>query len=159
MFNLLKKENQVKTMVMAEKNLIAKAEMVIDATADEVWEALLDPEKIKKYMFGATVQSDWKKGSKIVWKGEWKDKPYEDKGEILTIEPKKRLQYSHFSPLSGLEDQPENYHTVTITLEEEGSKTKVALSQDKNATEKGRDESQKNWENMLKGLKTVVEQA
>lgn len=143
---------------MLEKNLTAKAEVVVNATRAQVWDALVNPQKIKQYMFGTSVQSDWTVGSKIVWKGEWKGKPYEDKGKILAIEPNERLQYSHFSPLSGLADEPENYHNVTIALEDEGKQTRIALSQDKNATEKARAESQKNWENMLKGLKTVVEQ-
>jgi hypothetical protein len=43
-------------------------------------------------------------------------KAYEDKGKILRFEPRKSLQYSHFSPLSGLHDNPENYHIVTIDL-------------------------------------------
>jgi hypothetical protein len=34
---------------------------------------------------------------------------------------------------------------------------RVDLSQDKNKTERARDESQRNWEIMLAGLKKVVE--
>jgi uncharacterized protein YndB with AHSA1/START domain len=143
---------------MENKNLIAKAEVTIHATLDQVWAALVDPAIIKKYMFGAVVRSDWKKGSSIIWEGDWKGKKYEDKGEIINIEPNKELQYTHFSPLSGLEDKPENYHTVTIRLSATGAQTKVVLEQDKNATEKGQQESQKNWEQMLRSLKDVVEQ-
>ena len=84
---------------MITANNIAKAETTINASADKVWNALTDPELIKKYMFGTTVISDWKEGSKIIWKGEWEGKTYEDKGKILRFEPKKNLQYSHFSPL------------------------------------------------------------
>ncbi|ACU03992.1 SRPBCC family protein [Pedobacter heparinus] len=142
---------------MGTQNLIAKAEVLIAASTAEVWQALIDPALIKKYMFGTTVQSDWKKGSKITWQGEWKGKKYEDKGEITAIEPNKVLQYTHFSPLSGLEDKPENYHTVTIGLSAENDQTKVVLTQDKNLSEKGQQESQKNWENMLQSLKEVVE--
>ena len=74
----------------------------------------MDPEAIRRYMFGTTVVSDWKEGGPIVWKGEWKGKAYEDKGVILRLEPERILQYSHFSPQSGLPDTPENHHTVTI---------------------------------------------
>jgi len=35
---------------------------------------------------------------------------------ILKLEPLQTLKYSHFSPLSGLTDKPENYHTVTVEL-------------------------------------------
>lgn len=106
----------------------------------------------------ATVESDWKKGSKITWKGEIKGKKYEDKGEILEIAPKKKLAYTHLSSTSGEEDVPENYHTVTVTLSGDNQQTTVSLSQDKNKTEKAKDESQKNWKMMLDGLKKVVEE-
>ncbi|HEY2723022.1 MAG TPA: SRPBCC domain-containing protein [Chitinophagaceae bacterium] len=143
---------------MESKNLIAISETIINAPVEEVWEALVSPAEIKKYMFNTTVVSDWKRGSKIVWKGDWKGKPYEDKGEILEIHPKKRLQYSHFSPLGGQIDAPENYHIVTIDLEEDKNKTKISLSQDKNPTEEAKMESEKNWTMMLSGLKTLLEE-
>src|SRR6187399_1192874 len=103
---------------MSSEKYVAKAQAIINANTAKVWNALTNPEMIKKYMFGATVISDWKEGSKIIWKGEWEGKSYEDKGKILRFEPEKSLQYSHFSPLSGLHDNPENYHIVTIDLEE-----------------------------------------
>ena len=137
---------------------IAKAETTINAPIEKVWNALTDPGKISKYMFGTTVISDWKEGSKIVWKGEWEGKTYEDKGKILLFEPKKSLQYSHFSPLSGLSDSPENYHIVTIDLEEKDKQTIVTLTQTNNADEKTKDDSEKNWKMMLASLKKLLEE-
>jgi len=137
---------------------IVRTEIKINASADEVWDALINPETIKKYMFGATVASDWKIGSKIIWKGEWQGKPYEDKGKILQFVPKKKLQYSHFSPLSGLPDIPENYHTVSIILSEEEEETVVTLIQDNNETEEAKEHSEKNWKMMLSGLKKKLEE-
>jgi uncharacterized protein YndB with AHSA1/START domain len=144
---------------MISANNIAKAETTINASADKVWTALTDPEKIKKYMFGTTVVSDWKEGGKIVWKGEWEGKSYEDKGKILILEPKKKLQYSHFSPLTGLEDIPENYHIVTIDLTEKDGQTTVTLTQGNNADEKTKDHSEKNWKMMLASLKKLLEES
>ena len=139
------------------KPIIARASTTIDAPPAKVWSALVTPDTIKQYMFGATVISDWKEGSPIVWKGEWQGKPYEDKGAILRLEPERLLQYSHFSPLSGLPDAPDSYHTVTIELSPEAPGTRVILSQDNNATEQARQHSQKNWETMLAGLKKLLE--
>ena|SRR5580765_814020 len=144
---------------MITANNIAKAETTIEASADKVWNALTDPGIIKKYMFGTTVISDWKEGSKIIWKGEWEGKAYEDKGKILLLEPKKSLQYSHFSPLSGLSDSPENYHIVTIDLEEKDKQTIVTLTQTNNADEKTKDHSEKNWKMMLGSLKKLLEES
>jgi uncharacterized protein YndB with AHSA1/START domain len=139
------------------KKLVAQASTTVSATAQKVWNALVDPALVNQYMFGATVVSEWKKGSTIVWKGNWKGKPYEDKGVILDIAPQKRLQYTHFSPLTGQPDAPENYHTVTIELSPAGNGTRLVLSQDNNATEEERDHSAKNWDMMLAAIKKLVE--
>jgi uncharacterized protein YndB with AHSA1/START domain len=141
-----------------EKNLIAKSSVVISAQSATVWKALVNPEAIKQYMFGTTVVSDWREGSPIIWKGEWQGKAYEDKGVILQLKPERTLQYSHFSPLSGLPDKPENYHTVTVELSDENNQTRVSLTQDKNATEEERADSEKNWGMMLGALKKFLEQ-
>ena len=139
------------------QDLIAKASVTVDAATQKVWEALINPEQIKQYMFGTTVKSDWAEGSPITWKGEWEGKSYEDKGTLLKVEPGEVLQYSHFSPLSGMPDEPESYHTVTIQLSKDGDQTRVSLEQDKNSSEEERDHSQKNWESMLQELKKLLE--
>jgi len=137
--------------------MIAKASITIDAPAEKVWSALTDRAAIKQYMFGTNVETDWVEGSPITWKGEWQGKAYEDKGEIRKVDPHRLLQYTHFSPLSGLPDKPENYHIVTIGLIERDSRTEVALSQDNNPTEEARAHSEKNWQTMLEALKQHVE--
>lgn len=136
---------------------IAKASVTINATSAKVWEALTNPEIIKQYMFGSEVVSDWKPGSSIIWKGVWKDKPYEDKGQILKIEPGKLLQVTHFSPLSGVPDIPENYHALTYELSGNGEQTELTLSQDNNANEEEMKHSQMMWDGMLSDLKTLLE--
>jgi uncharacterized protein YndB with AHSA1/START domain len=148
----------VKEKIMSEK-LVANAKTSIEASSGEVWKALVTPKAIKQYMFGADVQSDWNEGSRITWKGEMKGKKYEDKGVIRRADPEHILQYSHFSPLSGKPDIPENYHIVTIRLAGKGERTEVSLSQDNNPDEKARRESEKNWGTMLSGLKKYVEQS
>ncbi len=139
------------------KGLIAKASISINAPVDIVWDALINPELIRQYMFGTNVISDWKEGSPIIWKGEWEGNKYEDKGLILKLEPESLIQYSHFSPLSGQQDLPENYHTVTIELSGKGKQTFISLLQDNNATEEAREHSEKNWKIMLDGLKKLLE--
>jgi uncharacterized protein YndB with AHSA1/START domain len=136
---------------------IAKASTTIDAPAATIWDALVDPEMIKQYMFGTNVVTDWKEGSEIVWRGEWDGRTYEDKGVILRIEPGRLLGYTHYSPLSGQPDTPENYHTVTIGLSGDGPQTVVTLTQDNNEDEQAREHSEANWQAMLEGLKNLLE--
>jgi len=108
--------------------------MQIDAPLADVWNALVYPETIKHYMFGTNAMSDWQEGSAITWKGEWQGKPYEDKGVILRSKPPRLVQYPYFDPLSGLPDEPENYHKLTIELTGEANRTRLSLAQDKNPT-------------------------
>ena len=142
---------------MNTEAIIARVSTTINAPKDKVWEALVTPKIIKQYMFGTDVVSDFKPGSTIVWKGEWEGKPYEDKGEIRDVHPGRVLQFSHFSPMTGEKDIPENYHIVTIDLAEGTEKTNVTLTQDNNRTDKEREHSEKNWGMMLEELKKVVE--
>jgi uncharacterized protein YndB with AHSA1/START domain len=141
-----------------DKNLIAKASVTINAPSERVWDALVNPEAIKQYMFGTDVDSDWREGSPIIWRGEWQGRSYEDNGVILQVKPGRTLQYSHFSPLFGLPDKPESYHTVTIELSDEGDHTRVLLTQDNNLTEQARDDAETNWGIMLTALKSFLEQ-
>lgn len=140
-----------------EKEFVAKASIVIDASAARVWEALTDAKKIKQYMFDTNVVSEWRVGSPITWKGEWQGRSYEDKGFVLKIERERLLSYSHFSPLLGKPDVPENYHTVTVELAGDGKRTTVSLRQDNNATKEARAHSENNWQMMLLTLKQFLE--
>lgn len=143
---------------MEQQTLLnATAQVMIHALPERVWKALTDPEEIKEYMMGAAVISDWKVGSDITWAGEWQGKSYKDKGKIKSFDENRKLEYTHYSPMSGKEDTPENYHTVTITLEETGDQTQVSLSQDGNNSAEERDHSTKNWQSMLDGMKKLIE--
>jgi uncharacterized protein YndB with AHSA1/START domain len=135
----------------------AKADTEISASADQVWAALTDPDQIKEYMFGSQVETDWKPGSQIRWKGEFQGKSYEDKGEVLEVEPGRRLKVTHFSPLTGQADVPENYHTVTYELAEHDGHTHVSLSQDNAGSDEEAEHSSATWQQMLDGLKKQVE--
>jgi uncharacterized protein YndB with AHSA1/START domain len=141
-----------------DQDLIAQASTIINAPRAKVWNALVDPEAIKQYMFGTDAVSDWHKGSKIIWKSEWQSRSYEDNGVILQLKRGRILQYSHFSPLSGVPDTPENYHIVTIELSDENDRTRVLLTQDKNLNEDDRLHSENTWGMMLTALKEYLEQ-
>lgn len=143
-------------MIM-ERNLIATASIAVNVPIGKVWDAFVNPSVIRQYMFGTNVVSDWKEGSHIVWKGEWEGKKYEDRGVILKLKPQRMISYSHFSPLSGLPDAPENYHTVTIELSPDKNGTRVTLTQDNNPDEEARQHSEKNWAMMLSSLKKVLQ--
>ena len=138
-------------------NLVATSTVTISAAPEKVWAALTDPAIVEKYYFGTHVESDWTVGSPITWEGEYEGKPYRDHGTILEVKPPARLVNTHFSPLAGREDVPENYHTLTYELQPADDGTILTLSQDNNHSYEDVEHSKANWDQMLQGLKKVVE--
>ena len=140
------------------KNQInGEASIVIDATRDEVWDALTNPGQIRKYFFGTEATSDWKKGSPIFFRGEWEGKKYEDKGTILETKPGELFKYTYWSSIGELEDKPENYVTITYALSEILGKTRVTITQENIPSEEMRKHSEDNWNKVLANLKNLLE--
>src|SRR5690349_289878 len=89
----------------------------INAPVSKVWDALVNPEKTKQYMFGCEAISDWKPGSSLLWKGSHEGKEMVFvKGKIVIIEPNKILKYTVIDPNAPYPDIPENYLNVTYEL-------------------------------------------
>ncbi len=140
----------------------AQVDKMIAASAPDIWTALTTPATLKQFFFGADVVTDWKVGSPIRMKGEFKGETYEDKGDIVTFDPPRQLSFSHWSAMSGQVDTPANYHLVTFDLVPEGAGTKVTLSQ-ANLTGgvtasdiEHRVEYEKSWTPVLDGLAKVL---
>lgn len=138
-------------------NFISKTQITINAAAADVWKALTSPERVSEFMFGTQVETDWKIGSDIKWRGSYQGRSYEDKGKILQVLPEKLLQHTYHSSMSGVEDTPENYFNVTYELEEDEGVTTVTLTNSNLPDEKSREHSEKNWQGVLQKLKEVVE--
>ena len=96
-------------------------------------------------------------GHPITFSGVWKGKPYEDKGQILAYDPPQVLKVTHYSPLSGQPDVPENYHTVTYAVSPMGEYSRLTITQENNRDQAEVEESQKTWKAILEGLKYAVE--
>lgn len=140
------------------KTFNAIVNIEINAPVAKAWDGITDPDIIRQYMHGTNVVTDWRVGSPIIWKGEWDGKSYEDKGTILAVEPQKLLKTTHWSPMSGSEDKPENYHTVLYELADNHGNTVLTLTQGNNPSQEAADNMAKNgWTPMLQILKTVLE--
>jgi uncharacterized protein YndB with AHSA1/START domain len=129
----------------------------IKASSTMVWDALINPEQIKKYLFGTQTHCDWKVGSPLRFTGEWDGKSYEDKGTILAIEKEKLLSYDYWSNFSGVPDVPENYQIVTFRLDGDMDKVHVQLTQQNIRSEEAKSHSEENWKMVLNSLKELVE--
>ena len=146
--------------------LLVKNEIAINAAASKVWDALVNPEQTKKYMFGCETVSDWHVGSSLDWKGHYEGRDMVFvKGEILAIEPDKYLAYTTIDPNSDIDDISENYLKVTYELEENDGKTLLKVTQgDYNQVAEGERRYQEafnggeGWNPILVEIKKVVEE-
>jgi uncharacterized protein YndB with AHSA1/START domain len=141
---------------MTEK-YVAISTIAIQAPPSRVWSVITDPESVGELFFGSEVITDWTVGGPIIWRGEWEGKPFEDKGEIIAFEPGRRLETTHFSPLTGQPDVPENYHTLTWTLEPAGTQTVLTLMQDNNDSPAAAEHSKDMWDMLVATVKNIAE--
>ncbi len=137
--------------------LIVKKSIEINADKSKVWDALVNPEKIKLYLFGTETISDWKVGSAIIFQGVWEGVTYKDKGTIIEFIPEQKLKYDYWSSFSKLEDVPENYQQITFDLMNQDGKTILSLTQENVPNQAAKEHSEANWEVVLNQLKQIVE--
>ncbi|UZF59331.1 SRPBCC domain-containing protein (plasmid) [Gordonia polyisoprenivorans] len=142
---------------MTVSTLIAKAATDVAAPPERVWAALTDPQQIAAYMEGSRVTTSWDVGAPIIWEGQYDGHSYQDKGKVLVYDEPRKLSMTHYSPMMGQPDEPENYHTLVYTLTRTDSGTHLALTQDGNDSEEQAEQFSRNWQRMLDGLKAHIE--
>ena len=135
----------------------ATARVDVSAPREEVWATLTEPDRIAQWMAGSKVSTTWEVGSPITWQGEYDGRAYEDKGEVLEVDEPSRLSVTHYSPVMGRPDEPENYHTLVYTLTGTEGGTHVELTQDGCDSEEQAEQFSANWQQMLDGLKATAE--
>ena len=140
----------------------AQVSRTLHAPVDEIWRVLTNARQVGSLFMGSTVETDFHVGSPITFKGEFKGRPYEDKGEILSVDECRRLSFSHYSGMSGAPDMPESYHVVTFDLKPDSDGTRVTLTQS-NLTGGVRQSDiahkadyEKTWSAVLDGLDKAV---
>jgi uncharacterized protein YndB with AHSA1/START domain len=131
----------------------------VDAPAERVWQALVEPELVARYMHGTTLVTDWQVGGRIAWRGEYEGRSYEDTGEVLAFEPPRRLAVTHWSPLTGEPDIPANHHHVTYEVEPlDADRSRLTLTHANSPTQEAADGMVENgWKPALLSLKEVAE--
>lgn len=65
---------------------------IIRGTVEEVWDAIVDPEKTQQYYFGTRVGSDWEVGALMTYS--YPDGTLASTGEIISIDPPKRIEFT-----------------------------------------------------------------
>jgi len=128
----------------------------INAPVEKVWNALTNPEMVKKYFFGSDLRTDWKVGSTINFTGEYEGKSYNDKGIVQEYEPNRKLVFSYLSDWSGKEDRPENYLLVGYEVRGVDGGTELTITQTNYDAEKAK-HSEENWAAVVGEMKKLVE--
>jgi len=139
-----------------QKNFTATASLDLPASPDRVWVALTDPAMIRQYMFGAELSGDWVEGGSVTYRGEWDGTPFEDKGDIVEIDPPRLLKVNYFSAMSGQPDTPENRQLITYQLQPAGSGTRLTVSQAGNPSQEAATAAEGNWAMTLETLRSLL---
>ena len=97
-------------------SVLAQVRIHVPASPDTVWQSLVTDAGLVR-LFGADeLVCDWRPAAPIVMRGYVKARRFEDRGQIIAIQPGQRLRFGHWSQLSGLPNSPENYTLITLNL-------------------------------------------
>ncbi len=126
----------------------------IETTAERLWEALTSSEFSKRYWFNTELKSDWKVGSPFALV---MDGTTTDVGEILEVDPPRRLSYTFHHVLSDAA-RKERPTRVTFNLEPHGKLVKLTLThEDFEEGSKLLHGISRGWPAILSSLKTLLE--
>ncbi len=127
----------------------------IRTTPAKLWEALTEPKFIRQYWFNATVECAWEKGSP--WKMLRPDGSLTDAGEILEIDPPRRMVIrwqNEWKP----ELKAERPSRCTIELEPVDSSVKLTITHEIDRLEsKLITAVSGGWPRILSNLKSLLE--
>jgi uncharacterized protein YndB with AHSA1/START domain len=127
----------------------------IRTTPEKLWQALLEPEFTRQYWAETWQESEWKLGS--AWKIMIPDGRVGDNGEVLEIDPPRRLVVSwrnEFMP----ELKEEGYSKLTYEIEPLGTSVKLTLTHEIDRPDsKLIDAVSNGWPHLLASLKSLLE--
>lgn len=127
----------------------------IRTTPEKLWQALIKPEFTRQYFFDTTQECEWKLGA--TWKMGAPDGTVTASGEVLEIEPAKRLVLkwrNEYKP----EAKAEGYSRMTYTLEPEGDRVKLTVLHEMDVDQsKFISQVSNGWPIILSSLKSLLE--
>ena len=130
----------------------------IRTSVEKLWRALIEPEFTQQYWAQCRQESAWEKGA--AWRIMRPDGVVADSGEVVEIEPHKRLVLSwrnEFRP----ELTAEGHSRLTYELEQHGDMVKLALTHEMPNIAPGKskliDAVSAGWPAILSSLKSLLE--
>ena len=127
----------------------------IRTTPEKLWKALTEPEFTRKFWHDTTQESQWKSGAS--WKILTPDGRVADSGEVIEIEPRRRLVLKWRHEL-GPELKAEGYSRLTYQLEKEGNSVKLTVIHEiEKEGSKFIEAVSSGWPHILASLKSLLE--
>jgi uncharacterized protein YndB with AHSA1/START domain len=127
----------------------------IRTTPEKLWRALIEPEFTRRYWCETWQESEWKPGAS--WRVMAPDGRVADAGEILEIEPQRRLVLSWRNELFP-EVRAEGHSRLTYELEEKGEAVKLTLIHEMDKPDSKLIEGTSGgWPVILASLKSLLE--
>lgn len=127
----------------------------IRTTPEKLWEALISPDFTRKYWIGGWQDCEWTVGAS--WKLMFPDGRVADAGEVLEVDPPKRLALkwrNEFRP----ELHAEGFSRATFELEPTGEAVKLRVIHEIDKKGSKLIEAVSNgWPVVLSGLKSLLE--
>jgi uncharacterized protein YndB with AHSA1/START domain len=127
----------------------------IRTSTEKLWKALIEPEFTRKFWVNTTQESEWKPGA--TWKILMPDGRVADSGEVLEIEPPRRLVLkwrNEFRP----ELKAEGYSRLTYQLEKESKSVKLTVIHEmEKEGSKFIEAVSTGWPHILASLKSLLE--
>lgn len=126
----------------------------IRTTAEKLWHALTDAEFNRKYWFGCHQQSQWKSGSE--WKLMGSDGRLYDSGEVLEIDPPRRLVLKWRNEwMPELKD--DGYSRCVFEIETDGELVKLSVMHTTVRPSLLIEKVSTGWPKILSSLKSLLE--
>lgn len=127
----------------------------IRTTPEKLWQALIEPEFTRRYWCATWQECEWKPGAS--WRVMIPDGRVGDSGEILEIEPARRLVLSWRNELKS-EFRAEGYSRLTYELEKQGESVKLTVIHEIDKPDSKFIEAVSGgWPHILASLKSLLE--
>jgi len=127
----------------------------IRTTAEKLWQALTEPEFTRRYWFDTAQESEWKPDAS--WKIVFPDGRLADKGEVVEIDPTRRLVLKWRNELFP-EMTAEGFSRMTYEIEEKGDSVKLTVTHEMDKCDsKFIKAVSGGWPAILSSLKSLLE--
>lgn len=132
---------------------VIKITLYIASSSTKVWDALTNPEITEKYWSNTRLESDWKVGSKLIYR---RNNEITDENTVLQVELEKLLSYTFEPKYAEFQNEPPS--RVTFSISDNGEVVRLIMIHDEfEPNSKLYLACSEGWPMILNSLKTLLE--